>query len=369
MTAPWLGRSEGVDLEYRPAGDLDLPGGIARHVVALLNSSGGHLVVGMSDDGTVGGVEDALRRSHELQRELQDRIRPRPRSSVRMRVVGLGDREVLEVKVSPPAPRAPLHAERTDGRWGYWVRVGAGVRAMDWDEIRSGAAATRWDQLMSEAPPGPTLLLEGLQDRAEDEFELDDIHRVLTDGANRISGNRIGWTVLRDPRTLGNVGGAMGVEMPGVGRQLRVERNLDVRFIGGAPFLSHLKPDDAPGPILYPYALTEGPASFARLLAVLGDAFDRTGPLQLRLGLWRVGRWGIRPGPPSSYVWQHGEPGTPWSPAPAESLVHVRRSSWKAVRATPDREVQPLVARLYEDFGCSRDAVPFWDGHAEEFRF
>ena len=369
MTAPWADQPKGARLEYRASADLERPAEIARHVVAMLNASGGHVVIGLSDDGAVHGVDDAARRSAELLRELQDRIRPTPGPAVRARPVRMRGLDVVEIAADAPRPGSQLHAERTDGRWGYWVRTGCGIRALDWDEIQSSSPRSRWTRLMDAAPPGPTLLVECLQDAPGDEVELDDLLLAVSDGASRVVGKRIGWTVFRDPGTLSNVGGAIGVEMPGAGRQLRIERNLDARFLGSTRFLSHLQPDGAPGPVLYPYALTEGPASFARLLAILGDAFGRTGSLRLALGLWRVGDWGIRQGAPGSYAWQYGDPGREWLPSPADSLAEVRDSTWEAVRSRPDREVFPLVARLYEDFGGDRAGVPFWDPRSEQFRF
>ena len=49
---------EGKTLEFKR--DLSSPDGPLRTIVAFANSAGGRLVVGVTDDGTVVGVDDPL---------------------------------------------------------------------------------------------------------------------------------------------------------------------------------------------------------------------------------------------------------------------------------------------------------------------
>ena len=105
---------EGRHLEFKNR--VPRPERIAREVIALANTDGGKVLLGIDDDGTVLGVKDAQEEFFALQQALADRILP---------PVDLGfepvrisrTREVLVVHVpaSPDRPHVLLPDRRPDG--------------------------------------------------------------------------------------------------------------------------------------------------------------------------------------------------------------------------------------------------------------
>ena len=59
-----LGKGEGATLEFKES----LPGSFARELVALANSEGGIILLGVRDNGTVKGIDD----SNALRARIQD---------------------------------------------------------------------------------------------------------------------------------------------------------------------------------------------------------------------------------------------------------------------------------------------------------
>jgi|GEM_PF-2308350 len=79
-----LQEGEGTMLEYKES----LSSSFARELVALANTLGGHILVGVRDDGSVSGVYD----SNELRARIQD-IHP---VQVLVEAVGTGIRRIQE---------------------------------------------------------------------------------------------------------------------------------------------------------------------------------------------------------------------------------------------------------------------------------
>lgn len=78
-----LGEREGQDLEFEAAAVLSAPAKVAREVVAMLNSSGGEVWIGVREESGAAvafePIEDVERRRESLLDELIDRIDPTPR--------------------------------------------------------------------------------------------------------------------------------------------------------------------------------------------------------------------------------------------------------------------------------------------------
>lgn len=67
-----LGEGKHLEFKHRvPGGDR-----IAREVIALANSEGGRILLGVSDDGTIAGVRDAAEEEFALRRALERHSRP-----------------------------------------------------------------------------------------------------------------------------------------------------------------------------------------------------------------------------------------------------------------------------------------------------
>lgn len=102
---------EGRLLEFKNR--VPRPDRIAREVIALANTDGGKVLVGVDDDGTVLGVKDAGEEFYALQEALQDRILP-PVDLDFEPVRVSRTREVLVVHV--PASGARPHVLKPDRR-------------------------------------------------------------------------------------------------------------------------------------------------------------------------------------------------------------------------------------------------------------
>jgi hypothetical protein len=382
VAAPrWLGASENRDLEYKGAAALRDPSAIARAAVAMLNAGGGTVVVGVDDGGAVAGVDTPQHERDRLQQQLVDRIRPRPLHEVDVVVVEIGAVSVLEVRACPRT--GTLYADRSGGRWGFWLRSGATSRALEWEEIVRlwpsaaaapvdfAASAPRWDEGVPERWPGASavLVLRSVRDPAAGDSvtpKWEAIRDVLARAPHSLDPGRLGWQVTRGLRAEDIVKGTWD-QRPA--RWLRLSRNLDLRFEGGEHYLAHQQPDRAPWRALYPYPVTEGPASFLRLLAMIAGEFPLTGAIDVTMALWTTGGWGLAPGAPQSYGWRFGLPDRGWPPAAPDPVRVATRTTWGELRAAPGRVAHRLVSDFYAEFGWDSDAVPFWDSDEGEFRF
>ena len=102
---------EGRTLEFKNR--VPRPERIAREVIALVNTDGGTVLVGVDDDGTVLGVKDAQEEFFALQTALADRILPPV--DLRFEPVRISrTREVLVVHV--PASMDRPHVLKPDRR-------------------------------------------------------------------------------------------------------------------------------------------------------------------------------------------------------------------------------------------------------------
>ena len=102
---------EGRQLEFKNR--VPRPERIAREVIALANTDGGKVLVGVDDDGTVLGVKDANEQFFALQEALADRILPPVELDFEPVRISR-TREVLVVHVPASADRP--HVLRPDRR-------------------------------------------------------------------------------------------------------------------------------------------------------------------------------------------------------------------------------------------------------------
>jgi predicted HTH transcriptional regulator len=96
---------EGVNLEFKhrvPQGER-----IAKEVIALANTKGGRILLGVSDDGTVVGVDDAGEEEFLLHRAVEMHCRPAVPYTTE-RIVIAGERDVILVSV-PESEDKPHH--------------------------------------------------------------------------------------------------------------------------------------------------------------------------------------------------------------------------------------------------------------------
>lgn len=94
---------EGPRAEFKRGAEVDH---VLPTVVAFLNTSGGTLLLGVAEDGTVVGLNDASNRAERLQAALAERIRPRALWTLTVERVHGRDLVAIEV----PAGTAPPYA-------------------------------------------------------------------------------------------------------------------------------------------------------------------------------------------------------------------------------------------------------------------
>ena len=315
VTAPARhGSPESQKLEYKAATALRDASGIARACVAMLNGGGGVVVVGVDDSKVVQGVDRAEAERDRLQQLLIDRIRPRPLQAAEVRVTPVGAARVLEIGLRPLP--GVLYADRSGGRWGFWSRSGATSRALDWDEIVQkwpgdapphdfATEAPRWDEDIPDRWPGSSAVLVLRSFREEPATggagvrrpKYQELNSLLAGAAEQLGRGRIGWQVLRGHMRTEDLLKGTWDQRPA--RWLSLGKRLDLRFEGGEHYLAHRQPPNAPWRALYPYAVTEGPSSFARLLALLGEEFSLVGAVELTMALWTTGDGGSLPARPT----------------------------------------------------------------------
>lgn len=96
---------EGVSLEFKRRVPRDAR--IAKEVIALANTHGGRILLGVSDDGTITGVDDPGEEEFVLRRAIDTRVVP-PVEYHTERIMIAPRRDVILVVV-PDSPRKPHH--------------------------------------------------------------------------------------------------------------------------------------------------------------------------------------------------------------------------------------------------------------------
>ena len=105
---------EGAHLEFKNR--VPRPERIAREVIALANTDGGKVLVGVDDDGTVLGLKDAAEEFFALQQALHERILPDVELDFEtVRVSRTREVLVVHVPASPLRPHVLLPERRPDG--------------------------------------------------------------------------------------------------------------------------------------------------------------------------------------------------------------------------------------------------------------
>jgi predicted HTH transcriptional regulator len=97
------------------------PGRIAKEVIALANTHGGRLLLGVNDDGSIVGVRDAAEEEFALRRALQERCEPMV-EVITERVPVTDKRDVIVVRV-PESSHKPHFLRNGARRHKAYVRV------------------------------------------------------------------------------------------------------------------------------------------------------------------------------------------------------------------------------------------------------
>jgi hypothetical protein len=370
----WLGQPENDRLELKSADALKHRETIVRAVVALLNHKGGQVIVGVDDRGVPEGREDLGREVDSLQNALLELIEPRPIGVVDVQMHTLTSGEVIEITVAAKRGR-PLYAERRHGLYGFWMRSGPTTRALNLTEARDRLTVEerdtpqwqRWDKPLAERGEQEIVLV--VQAELTDALENDALRRVFEPaGRTALSRRDMGWTVVSDYDRVERSGRKYEVNALGARKWLSCNPvTRTIRFEGRADFLQWRSPDAIKEPVIYPFPLIEGIASFLWLLKAYGAEAKPSELVYLQVGIWRPEGFRMGPQRPDSMAWQWP---TRWT-KPHDN-TNVERSAevdWRDIAENPDRVAHPFVIHVYEDFGYDADAVPFWVEADQRFVF
>lgn len=165
MFATLIHEPESKTLEFKR--DLSSPRPLLKTLVAFANSAGGRLVLGVTDDRQVIGVEHPLDEEERLASLIADSITPRLVPNVELVTVEGKTLLVVEVFLSGTRPHF-LKAEGMEN--GVYVRLGSTNRQADAQlvaELQRGVAGVSFDAL-----PMPDLTMDALDIKAIDkDFE------------------------------------------------------------------------------------------------------------------------------------------------------------------------------------------------------
>lgn len=112
---------EGKFIEFKR--QVPKPERIAKEIIAIANTNGGRLLLGVGDDGTIVGVRDAEEEEYALRQALNEHCDP-PVEFTTVRIPVTTKREVILVNV-PESQKKPhfLVNGATNGRRSAYVRV------------------------------------------------------------------------------------------------------------------------------------------------------------------------------------------------------------------------------------------------------
>ncbi|MHB1631789.1 MAG: RNA-binding domain-containing protein [Acidithiobacillus sp.] len=155
FTAQLLQQPEGKTLEFKR--DLSSPKPLLKTLVAFANSAGGFLVLGVTDDRQIVGIEQPLDEEERLCNLIADAIAPRLVPNIEL--LTIEGKTLLVVEVYPSGQRPHwLKAEGPDN--GVFVRLGSTNRQADRElvaELRRSVEGTGFDEM-----PMPDLSVDDL---------------------------------------------------------------------------------------------------------------------------------------------------------------------------------------------------------------
>jgi len=368
-----LGRREDQRLEFKGRETLDRPERVAREVVAMLNSLGGEVWIGLAEEeGVARRLEPVPEPEKQRDRLLDcfvERIEPRPTGDeVSVEVARIGSEPVLVVRVQTGArgPYALLHP----GARAFLRRVGSRIVAMGREEL---ARAFRG----SDATPDPSelestklrVLQEGLpviwmaaavEPRVRLDLrrrELRDLLRNPQDSGNRISG----CTVMTRFSESGQHSDRIWERLPSSAESKFSDWRLELResgFLEWRARIGLLEQRDDPRTI-HPYAILEYPTSFLRLFArILEQSESIEGRCTFDLLLLGIDGWRLWPYSPEAAGWKEEifsqpplEEGVLTFPRPLESES-------RELVENPDACAWNAVRWIYLEFGYTESEIP-----------
>lgn len=374
-----IGQRENQQLEFKSRDALRHLASVGRAVVAMLNSEGGDVWIGLRE---ADGVAVTLEPIHNLDQEIgrlrdhfSDSIEPAPgpREVDFEKVEEPGVGAALRLRIQPVSDSGPRALREGAARL-FIRRVGDRVRPMSHEEIASRFMAqhTRRDDVASEAnhkmldardhwlSKGRALWLriQPLNDLEIRFRSEDDFRKYFADP--RVTGNRAaGWNFVNPYERLKREGSALSHGNEGHG--VRICRDGTVEFtvpIENLHWKSASGRTDAEANEIWPFCLLEYPISIFRLASTLyrDHAHQRLGPVLADMALFGLQGWTLRPYSPRSFGYRLHSP----KPFDEENLLLPKPLTFQPdeILREPDRCGFRLVQQVYERFGYWEKEVP-----------
>jgi len=190
-----LNQPESETLDFKR--DLSSLDGVVKDVCAFANTSGGMVVIGVDDDGSVAGLDDPQLDEERLMSAVSDGLEPRP--TVQVRHASADGKPVILASLAFQA--GPVHVKGKGEEQGTYGRYGSTSRVVDAGrlaELRRYKESRTWDEM-----PCPSA--------ARSDFDDDLAERVFAE-----RGVELSEAVLRTCRLLVNQGGALVPSNAGV---------------------------------------------------------------------------------------------------------------------------------------------------------
>jgi hypothetical protein len=367
-----LGQAEGQKLEFKSKDALKHLPNVSREVVAMLNSGGGEIWIGLGEEHgravRIEALEQPAREINRLRDHLADAIEPCPAAEeINVQPIEAdGGDIILRVSVKPGKDRQPYDLREGTGRH-FLKRVGDRLRSMGREEIISP---------QSDINSARRQALEKIQkalerQRRKDVFRL----RIQPVAGFELKLEKGFQDYFRDPQRTGNRYAGWNFVDP----YKRIEREADsIRFGGeGEPCLRVFRDGaiEFTMPIInlywksavnvasrtekeiWPYCLLEYPTSVFRLAAtVYREHHFKAESFLAALALFGLRGWTLRPYSPVSFGYKLANP----KPFESDEIVldDPVAFSCEQIVQEPDRCAFRLVTQVYWHFGLWEEDLP-----------
>ncbi len=374
-----IGQRENQALEFKSRDVLRHLASVGRAVVAMLNSEGGDVWIGLREaDGVAVTLEPIQNPDREIERlrdHFSDSIEPAPdlREITPDKFEEPGVGTILRLRVRPASDLGPRALREGAARL-FVRRVGDRVRPMSHEEIVSRFAGqrTRRDNLASEASHkileardkwlhnGHVLWLriQPFNDLKIPFSSAENFRKYFADP--RATGNRAsGWNFVnpyertrrdRDALVHQDEGHLLRIFRDGTVEFTVPIENLYWKSVSGRP--------EADGKEIWPFCLLEYPISVFRLASTIyrEHALDRLSSVLADLALFGLKDWTLRPHSPRSFAYKLSTPRIFLE----EDLLLTKPLPFESgeILDEPDRCGFRLIEKVYERFDYWEDKIP-----------
>jgi hypothetical protein len=374
-----LGQSENQHLEFKSSDVLRHLASVGREVVAMLNSEGGDVWIGLRESAgvavSVEAIQNADREIGRLRDHFSDSIEPAPDPQEikydKVETPGVGF--ILRLRIQPVSDLGPRALRDGVARL-FLRRVGDRVRPMSHEEMmRKFTAKHRQGDPSSDAKrkileardrwlgKGGVLWLR-IQPIADLELDLDseeDLRKYFVNPL--VTGNRAaGWNFVNPYERVRRQGDAV-IHGQDEGSSVRVYRDGGVEFILPIENLYWKSASGRPesdAKEIWPFSLLEFPISVFRLASTIytDHALQRLGPVLADLALFGLQGWTLRPHSPRSFGYRLHSP----APFDEENLLLPKPLTFQRdeILHKADRCGFRLVKQVYERFGYWEKEIP-----------